>query len=77
MSASQYNETIQVNPLDLRFPVAEDLVNYTTEIQPLVAKIPLEVIQERLQIQDGGKPHAKFYLLHGVLYAIVDSYQSK
>ncbi len=54
MSASMYNSSSEVNPADLKFPTPEDVVNYTTRIQPLVAKIPLGVIQERLETQNNS-----------------------
>lgn len=59
MSASQYNVSSQVGLEVLKFPVQEDLVNFTSEIQPLVAKIPPEVIQERLQSQGAGSKNIR------------------
>lgn len=49
MSASQLNESSLVGLEVINFPVEEDLVNYTSRINPLVAKIPPEVIRERLE----------------------------
>ena len=54
MSASQYNESSLVNLEVLNFPVEEDLENYTSRINPLVAKIPPEVILERLETRGGN-----------------------
>ena len=54
MSASQFNGSSQVDASDLNFPTAEDLVNYTSEFQPLVAQLPPALIEERLQDMDTG-----------------------
>ena len=37
---------------DLNFPTPADLVNYTSDFQPLVAKIPPERVFEQLAKQD-------------------------
>ena len=52
MSAGQYNDPSQVNSTDLIFPTAEDMVNFTVDFNPLVADIPLQVIEERIQKLD-------------------------
>lgn len=65
MSARQFNESSQVGFEVLQFPMVEDLVNYTSKINPLLAMIPPEVIQERLQNQnsDTSKIDVTLYYL--------------
>ena len=48
MSASQFNVSSQVTDEDLSFPTEEDLVNYTSRIIPIMAKVPAELITENL-----------------------------
>ena len=54
MSARRYNESSQVGEQLIQFPLEEDLENYTSRINPLVAKIPPQIIQERLESQTGN-----------------------
>lgn len=55
LSAIQYDDSLQMDSTILVFPVAQDLVNYTSQISlPLLAKLPLEVITERLRRQNGS-----------------------
>lgn len=65
MSARQFNESSQVGFEVLQFLMVEDLVNYTSKINPLLAMIPPEVIQERLQNQnsDTSKIDVTLYYL--------------
>lgn len=53
LSASQYNGSSQVEAEDLQFPKSDDLVNYTSQFQPLVAKLPPAVIEERFNSTSG------------------------
>lgn len=62
MSARQYNESSQVGSEVLQFPVVEDLVNYTSKIKPLLARIPPEVIRERLQSQNRDTSKYRLYV---------------
>ena len=59
LSASQYNGSSEVSAGDLNFPTVEDLVNYTSEFQPLVAKLPPALVEERLQ--DLDTESSKYY----------------
>ena len=53
ISASRYNNSYPVNREGLNFPTAKDL-GFMSDIVPVMVKVPLEVIQERLQSQIGG-----------------------
>ena len=55
ISASRYDGSDPpVNNEGLNFPSAEDLANFATDIEPVMVQVPFEVIQERLQSQNGG-----------------------
>jgi hypothetical protein len=53
---------------DLQFPLADDLINYTQSDNISTIKIPLSVIQERLNTakDDGKLPW--YHALPGILY---------
>ena len=48
LSASQFDTFSPVTGEDLSFPSSEDLVNYTSEITPILASIPKDLITEKL-----------------------------
>ena len=48
LSASQFDVFSQVTDENLSFPTSEDLVNYTSEITPILASIPTDLITEKL-----------------------------
>ncbi len=54
LSASMYNSSSQVSVEDLQFPKPEDLVNYTTQLKPIVAVIPPRLLEERSRLQDAS-----------------------
>lgn len=58
ISSSQFNGSSPVDMGVLIFPTAEDLVNYTLEIQPLLAMLPPGLIEERLR--DTSMDSSKF-----------------
>ena len=55
ISARRYNESFPVNNEGLNFPTAEDLANFLFDFEPVMVHVPLEVVQEKLQSQVGGK----------------------
>ena len=47
-----FNQSVEVTEADLQFPVTDDLVNFSSNLIPLVSKVPPEYVNTILRMLD-------------------------